>query len=194
MRRLDFLDNLHGHDWTTLSFIETGDTFVFKEVGQPSIFYMGTKAACTFIACLLFLRLCFLILTANWAEPTETTYSELAFTTVAFFWLLLLLYAVATRGFKSEIGFDIATNEFWICRRNKRERTRVTTRFRKSDISTFQIKAIDNLNVDACLVARLKGQAFPRKILSGSADDIKAAYTALSQFRCVKRKPDKVYK
>ena len=176
---------LQVREWATLRFVDTGDKVVFSEIVEPSFLYKITTATWCFTACLLFLSVYYFIL-----NPATT---GLEFTPIGvaaiFTGVGLIMYAVATRGFKAEIGLDRTTNEVWICRRNSNNHARIVTYFNKSDVCSFHIKCLDASGERAYLVARLKGKAFPTTVLRGKLEDIKSTLSLLGQILDLVDKP-----
>jgi len=164
-------------DWTTIDVFDGAEKFVIEVRSKHEMRHRIVEMALCTVVAAIFFALYFMIL-----QDTDVvaSYPE-ASVSVMLVCFAVFLYAFATRGYKPQVGYDKAENQFWMCKLNSKGFARIVTYFPRTDVQSVFVRRPEDPSKDAVLSARIKGKFGPVTLLCGSLSDIEAAHGALCE-------------
>jgi hypothetical protein len=173
-------------DWATLDVFEVDGKFVLEERQKRDLArHIAEMALCFIVVILLFGSILLFVLPELLFFVTHPGVSLSA----SLVGIAVVVYALATRGFKPQVGFDKAKKHIWVCKLNSSGQARIVTYFPIDDVSSVFVKRPEFPSREALLLARVKGRSRSVTLLRGDIDDIEAAHHELCN---VIRSVDKV--
>lgn len=161
---------------STLDFVDSGGKFIIEEKTKREATRHITDAVLCTVSGIVMLGCYLVFILPRIALFRDNFGVSLAVVMVA---ITLSLYALATRGFKPQVGFDKVKKHFWICKLNARGHARIVTYVPRADVQSFFVRRPDAPYKDAHLCARIHGKLGPVTLLRGKLDDIEMAHQAL---------------
>lgn len=170
---------------TTLDLVDSGGKFIIEERSKHDATRHIADSALCIVAGVVLLGCYLLFLLPQIALFSDNFGISLSVVMVG---ISLSLYAFATRGFRSQVGFDKLKKQFWICKLNAQGHARIVTHFSRTDVQSFFIRRPEAPFKDAALCARIHGKFGPVTLLRGRLEEIEAAHSEL----CEQMRDDKI--
>lgn len=162
----------------TLDFVDSGAKFIIEERNKHDATRHIADAALCIVAGVVTLGCYMLFFLPQIALFNDNFGISLSVVMVG---ISLSLYAFATRGSRSQVGFDKLKKKFWICKLNAQGHARIVTHFSRTDVQSFFIRRPDAPHKDAALCARIQGKFGPVTLLRGRLDEIGEAHSELCE-------------